>query len=612
MIIQSVPYPNVVGTSWAADLTVASGTVASDLTDFPLYIDLADMPVGFWTYTNGKDIRAYVTGSQIPCDIVWCDTVTQTGAIFVKVPTLAAASDTIINLQGNGTDGLPPVASTYGRNAVWDDYESVFLMGITAGDDRTGKAAGAIVGDPDFFTQTATSSTDTDGHQGVCWDGTFYYTTDNNTIRKWDASWTLIASNADPIGASGVVESPALNHCGDPDYFDGHLYIPVEYFDGVGPTYSTPYIMKFDTSLAFVAAYDISAQGHEASSIAYCDRDGLLYITDYVGNDNKLFRYKLDGTYVGYKTTSESITLRQGITWWRNYFWISTDTFEETVRVAYDGTTDYDQNGDFGGIGLGSEGAGVAYEGISHTNTALLQVVDPGATERVETWEPNSINLGAQGGCEFGRTTSWVQASGRAHYDTFTLGVTMNLNSKPARNQTGVSYADTDTAASANNRVGISYRSTDILGIWDLNNSWLDSGTVFTVGTSYRCHAVYNGTMDRKVYVNGALGATDATVVAIPSGLDRVYIGAEDTDEAEILDGLAGFVYLRPSVLSANWLAAEYSNLNAPSSFYSVAGATVIDGTRVPSGDMQSGTDRRILAGDMQSGTDARITRDVI
>ena len=34
--------------------------------------------------------------------------------------------------------------------------------------------------------------------------------------------------------------------------------------------------------------------------------------------------------------------------------------------------------------------------------------------------------------------------------------------------------------------------------------------------------------------------------------------------------GKLGFVYLRASELSADWIAAEYSNLSAPGSFYIV------------------------------------------
>jgi len=34
--------------------------------------------------------------------------------------------------------------------------------------------------------------------------------------------------------------------------------------------------------------------------------------------------------------------------------------------------------------------------------------------------------------------------------------------------------------------------------------------------------------------------------------------------------GTIGFTYLRMSALSDDWIAAEYSNLNAPGSFYTI------------------------------------------
>lgn len=45
--------------------------------------------------------------------------------------------------------------------------------------------------------------------------------------------------------------------------------------------------------------------------------------------------------------------------------------------------------------------------------------------------------------------------------------------------------------------------------------------------------------------------------------------------------------------------------------FVSTAGS-IVQNTRVPAGDMQSGSDKRIPAGDMQSGTDERKTQETI
>lgn len=41
-------------------------------------------------------------------------------------------------------------------------------------------------------------------------------------------------------------------------------------------------------------------------------------------------------------------------------------------------------------------------------------------------------------------------------------------------------------------------------------------------------------------------------------------------------------------------------------------GGTIVLHTRVPAGDMQSGSDRRIPAGDMQSGSDVRNAQETL
>lgn len=42
------------------------------------------------------------------------------------------------------------------------------------------------------------------------------------------------------------------------------------------------------------------------------------------------------------------------------------------------------------------------------------------------------------------------------------------------------------------------------------------------------------------------------------------------------------------------------------------SGGSIVTHTRVPAGDMQSGSDRRIPAGDMNSGSDVRKAQETI
>ena len=566
-------------TPWSATLTVPSGKTGSDLSSFPLYVDLSEMPASFWANTNaGKDMRASVGGSQVACDLVWIDTANETGTAFVLVPTLAAASSTVVTLSGNGLDDLPAVSDTYARNAVWADYEAVFLLGETGPEDRTGGAFAYTDGDPDYFEKIDDSgATDTNSHQGVDYDGTYYYTTDTNAIYKWDASWTLVDSNANPIGDAAISGTPTVDSLGDVLCHDGKLYIPIEKYPASGGLYNA-HIAVFDASdLSFITAYDISAQGHEAASIAYCDRDGYLYVVDRDGNDDQVYKYTTTGTYIGALTCNLDIAERRGITWWRERFWVSQDANDETIMVLYDGTvTPGNTATGVGGIGFGG-GASGGYGGIGFREDALLQLRDNGTTETVEAWQPKTAALMAGGGYTKAQTGGeGVHRGGMASYSTFTMAVTMIHSTITGNeNQVGLGYIDVSATAASNTRVGLANRvnqSPDTIGVWDPANSWLSPASAITpvVGTAYRLHGVYNGTTSRALYHNGSQVASQSGISAAPSALDGLNIGFDDGSFAERFSGTLGFVYLRPSVLSADWIAAEYSMINAPASFYTI------------------------------------------
>jgi hypothetical protein len=115
--------------AYSSEVTVPSGKVGSDLTNFPLLIDLSSMGDGFWSKVrfDGGDLLAYdASDNPLPLDLIYIDPSTKTGLLVVKVPTLAAASDTVIRLDGDGVSDRPASNSTYGRNAVWSDYVTSF------------------------------------------------------------------------------------------------------------------------------------------------------------------------------------------------------------------------------------------------------------------------------------------------------------------------------------------------------------------------------------------------------------------------------------------------------------------------------------------------------
>jgi len=565
MFIQSTApfvFPAANPSSFRVALTIAAGKVASDLTNFPVYVDLSGMPTGFWNHVkpDGGDIRVRTTtGTLIPFDLARFDYYDHTGALFIR-RTVTTASDTVVYIHyGNPGLSLLAPGDANGRNAVWADYTSVFLLGETA-DDRTGGAAPAVVGDPEFFEIVETSP-DINSHQGICSDGTFYYITDTNRIDKYDLSWNLVASNADPIASTGL---PVVNHCGDLDVYNGKLYIPIEFF--ADPAHSDEHICVFNASdLSFDQAFDISAQADEISSIAYCDADGLLYITCF-SDGTFLNKYNpTSGVFQGALTltASDASSLAglqwQGITYWHGAFWLSSELNDETYRCTYSGTVQVS--------GLFGRPAATAYEGIGHIKDALIQLVDDAANENVFRLKPYSITNGVNGGVSIDTTGEYVSAAGRTSLTTFTMGVTATFSDK-SQNRVPFSYWDNGVN---DVRATLAYRqSSGVIGFWDNVNTWTLSVINPTLNQSYRINGVVNGTTYKRVFVDGVQSGNTNTPLAVSNALDTILIGREDSSDLESHRGLIGFVYLRPSALSNDWIAAEYSNINAPASFYSL------------------------------------------
>jgi hypothetical protein len=122
-----------------ATLTIASGVVSADVTAFPVYVDLSDMPAGFWSgvTSTGADIRVTNVAETVtyPLDLVVIDTVAHTGKLFFKADLTAAASN-VFRIKYNTGLSAALVTDPTGRNAVWSNFDRVFDGHANV--DRTG------------------------------------------------------------------------------------------------------------------------------------------------------------------------------------------------------------------------------------------------------------------------------------------------------------------------------------------------------------------------------------------------------------------------------------------------------------------------------------------
>ena len=123
-------------------ITINHTKVASNVSNFPVYINMADFSSDFFASTNPDcgDIRVTTeSDNEIPREIAACDTIAKTGELYFLAPNLSSTVDTIFYVS-YGDQGVADyaVTDTYGRNAVWSAYEGVFHLNSSSFTDSTG------------------------------------------------------------------------------------------------------------------------------------------------------------------------------------------------------------------------------------------------------------------------------------------------------------------------------------------------------------------------------------------------------------------------------------------------------------------------------------------
>lgn len=128
------------GASTVATLTIASGKVSADLTDYPVYVDMSNLPLGFWSTVaaDGSNMRIRQAGVDLPFDLVFFDYAGHAGQLFFKASLLAASNNVFTVVVVPGATA-PAVGDPLGRNAVWSAFHRVVHGRALV--DRTGSGA---------------------------------------------------------------------------------------------------------------------------------------------------------------------------------------------------------------------------------------------------------------------------------------------------------------------------------------------------------------------------------------------------------------------------------------------------------------------------------------
>jgi len=120
--------------SYREKITIQNGKVDADLTNFPVYVNLANLSAGFHTHVNQTDARDIrVTRSngttEVAREVVSYVAASDTGELHFLADALSNGTDTDFYIYyGNAAASDYAVTDTYGRNAVWADYLAVLHM----------------------------------------------------------------------------------------------------------------------------------------------------------------------------------------------------------------------------------------------------------------------------------------------------------------------------------------------------------------------------------------------------------------------------------------------------------------------------------------------------
>jgi methionine-rich copper-binding protein CopC len=117
-------------------ISIDESQVKSNLTDFPVYVDLSDLSgTNFFNYvkSDGSDIRVTTSSgdTEIPREIVFIDTLNQKGEIHFKADgTLSGSANTDFYIYYDNASATEPAeGSTYGAQNVWtNNFSAVWHM----------------------------------------------------------------------------------------------------------------------------------------------------------------------------------------------------------------------------------------------------------------------------------------------------------------------------------------------------------------------------------------------------------------------------------------------------------------------------------------------------
>ena len=151
------------------------------------------------------------------------------------------------------------------------------------------------------------------GRQGVTCDGDFYYVSGSTALYKYSLGGELILSNETPF--TSITEgTPAPNHIGDIDVYDGEIYAGCEYFmDGEGQNIQVAIYDAATLQYKRSITWEKDSGQLECCGLGVDRQRNLVWMADWVQGSH-LYCYDLSsGAYRGKIELDPAPSLQQGI-----------------------------------------------------------------------------------------------------------------------------------------------------------------------------------------------------------------------------------------------------------------------------------------------------------
>lgn len=530
-------------------ITVDSSLVPSSVSDFPLRIEMENLPSEFWSLSDedgGDKLRAYDSDSnQLPIDVTYYDLDNEVGTLFIKTD-LSSTEDTVITLTYDESLSALAVTDTYGRNAVWTDYETVVQFPETL--DRTGKSTASYtdLGRNEYIKSYGNELTVSSGHvQGVTYDGsTYVFVTDTSGITKYALSdlTTSVLTNSDLTGDLQTLASCDCDHVCDPCYYNGEIWVAINNYPALSP--SQEYIVVVDPdTLTIDRYYEISGlAGEQVSSLTYNDSDGLLWGCNYE-TGSQIHSFTTSGAYNSSITLGTTKDYAQSITYLDGYFYIGTGSSDNNI---YKFTTTGSLVETFYEKTAADESRNEPVsEGFYLSDSLFLQTTEQDwiyALEKLTRYQPWS-RLEAE-------TTNYYTPES----EITTLTAAVSYKGTEEYQQTVLNYAE----------CGLVIDDGDTIGLYDTNDGWMYPSISYEVFEEVRLGMYYDGTAGRGIYVNGVLGASNTSSEYPEFGdYPNLYVGVNPGNTNELASGYFQNIWLRNEVMSEDWMLLDNYNMTS-------------------------------------------------